>query len=228
MIQRLLLMLLLFGPLAAEGLEERLSQAIIDCLLPLLDAGEDSLALDWTMPALKSSLPDDLLVSTELRQLRQRGTSVIRIRLHDESRTLKSITLPVRVKRWRWLPVAAKDLAHGHILDFEDLVLKQIDITEMRDTDLPGMETVIGQQLCRYLTAGRPVHGRMIRQLPDLKRGDDLTVIVSSGAVRIEARGQALEEAHTGDEFLVRMEPTGKRLRAVLLESGKALVEAGG
>lgn len=218
---------LAFG--ASASLEAQARHAVEQELLPRLTTGADSLALEWKLPPLgPQGREDGLEIETMSSQVRERGTSVVRLRIHRDGVTRKKLTLPVRVRRWRQLPVAVRDLAHGRVLEPGDLSLRLVEVTDMRDTDLPGLDEALGQQLVRYLAAGRTVHGRMIRPLPDVRRGDALTVIVSSGGIRIEAPGRAMEEARKGERLLVRLDETGKRLRARLVSARRAMVEAGG
>jgi flagella basal body P-ring formation protein FlgA len=221
----LLLAALLPGLAAAGALEARVMAALADRLPGALPG--DSVAVDWGRLPLED-LPADCELSVEDLSDRRRGTSVYRVRFQRGDRTLRTLTLPVRQRIYSRRPVAARDLERGLVLGAGDLRLEWVESTRQAAGDLPTLEQVLGKRLERYLGEGRPVHGRMIRELPVVQRGERLTLTVVSGGISIHAEARALADGYPGEELPVRLVETGRRLEATLQEDGRAVVEVQG
>jgi len=187
----------------------------------------DSVAFDWTLPALPR-LSDSARVEAEAVQLRPRGTCVVALRLLEKDRVVRRLSVPVRVRRWDLLPVARRELSRGRVLTAEDLEERWMESTAMADADLIRLDEALGSRLSRYLLAGRPLARRQLEQVPDVRRGELLTVTVRSGGVAVRAAAHALEDGRIGESLQVKLEETGRRLVARLVAPGEAVLEVAG
>lgn len=208
-------------------LAERCDTALRQALAQGPWGSADSVAFSWQLPPL-ANLPADALVEAEALLLREAGTSTVALRLLDQGRCLRRLVVPVRVRRWRLLPVARADLPRGRVLGAADLEERWMETTHLAAADLPALGEVVGRRLERYLVAGRHIPARLLEQVPDVRRGEALTVTVVSGGVRISAGAEALEDARVGESLKVRLSDTGRRLDARLTAPGRAEVEVAG
>ena len=102
---------------------------------------------------------------------RLRGGNVFRVRFLEEGRQLRTLSLSATIRTWEQVPVAARDLPRGHILNPDDLAVEWRETTQLSQMDLPAPAEAIGMELNRYIAQGRLLHHRMLRDLPDLERG---------------------------------------------------------
>ena len=65
-----------------------------------------------------------------------------------------------------------------------------------------------------------------VRTAPDARSGDDVTVLVESGALRIQAPGRLMEDATLGEPVRVSNLATGAVMTGALVSPG--IVRAGG
>ncbi len=218
---------------AARAPEEngRLKAACDDALRGVLASGpwspRDSVSFDWILPVLPR-LADSATVEAQALQLRPRGTCTVALRLLEKGRVLRRLTVPVRVRRWDLLPVARRELPRGRVLGPEDLEERWLESTQLADGDLVPLAEALGCRVSRYLLAGRPVPRRMLETLPDVLRGENLTLCVRSGGVTISAAAEALEDGRIGQPLNVRLTETGRRLSVKLVAKGQAEVEVAG
>ncbi|MDP2360906.1 MAG: flagellar basal body P-ring formation chaperone FlgA [bacterium] len=219
------------GARAAAGGEgdvaERCDTALRAVLADGPWSGADSVAFDWTLPPLRG-VPAPALIEAEALQLRERGTCTVALRLLDQGRILRRLTVPVRVRRWEHLPVARRDLPRGRVLEEGDVEERWVETTHLAGGDLMPLGEVLGRRLARPLGAGRALPGRLLESVPDVRRGESLVLTVRSGGVSVSARAEALEDALIGQTFKVRLFETGRRMAARLTADGQALVEVGG
>ncbi len=187
----------------------------------------DSVAFDWSLPVLPR-LSDSARVEADVVQLRPRGTCVVALRLVDQGRVARRLTVPVRVRRWDLLPVARRELPRGRVLTAEDLEARWLESTAMADADLVSLEDALGNRLSRYLLAGRPLARRQLERVPDVRRGETLTVTVRTGGVAVRASAHALEDGRIGESLQVKLDDTGRRLTARLVAAGEAVLEVAG
>jgi flagella basal body P-ring formation protein FlgA len=214
---------------AEEG--GRLRTACDEALQGVLATGpwseRDSVDFDWLLPVLPR-LSDSATVEAEAMQMRPRGTCTVALRLLEQGRVQRRLTIPVRVRRWDLLPVARRELPRGRILSAEDLEERWLESTQWADGDLIPLAEALGCRVSRYLLAGRPLPRRMLESVPDVLRGENLTLTVRSGGVAVSAAAEALEDGRIGQTLQLRLTETGRRMNARLTSKGQAEVEVAG
>jgi flagella basal body P-ring formation protein FlgA len=93
--------------------------------------------------------------------------------------------------------------------------------------DAPVISTtaeIAGKVPRRTIRAGEPIRAQMLRDAPDLRRGDRVEVEVRSGTAQLRLEARAETEGRTGDNVRLRNPETGRRFEAVVAGAGKATV----
>jgi flagella basal body P-ring formation protein FlgA len=120
--------------------------------------------------------------------------------------------------------VLARPIARGEAFspaDFEHGTLSAAQARgALRATD------AVGREATRALAAGSPV--RLTDTLPVqlVRRGEPVSILVTSGTLTITAPGRALSGGGKGDAVRVFSNATGRTLDAVVSGSGKVLFAA--
>ncbi|MEC7946589.1 MAG: flagellar basal body P-ring formation chaperone FlgA [Myxococcota bacterium] len=127
-----------------------------------------------------------------------------------------------RVEVWMDVPVAAVAVSAGETVGITQrrMLRSQLQgtpVTPAADGDLEARVP---------LAAGEPVTLRSVRTTPDARSGDDVTVLVEAGALRIQAPGRLMEDAEVGQAVRVSNLATGAVMTGALVAPG--LVRAGG
>jgi flagella basal body P-ring formation protein FlgA len=172
-------------------------------------------------------IDEDVVIDLEAINERLQGTTMFRARFLQEGYLQRTLTIPVRIRSWRNMIVAAEDLKRGLILSAGDFNSRLIENTSLNDGDILQARTAIGQRLCRYVKKGDPLFGRMLRPVADLIRGSEIRLLISTGGVVVSAPATLEKDARIGELVPLRLVDTGKRVRAILRSRTEARLEVG-
>lgn len=101
-----------------------------------------------------------------------------------------------------------------------DVIPVTRDITYAGGT-LTDPERLDALEAASFIPAGTLLNDRNTRPIPDIRRGDTVTVEVSNGRVRIEAGAEAREDGRVGETILCRNPSSGEVFRAVIRSHGR-------
>ncbi len=90
---------------------------------------------------------------------------------------------------------------------------------------LATVEQAIGNQATRSLVPGQVVYATMIETPPEIVRGEDVNVEVSSGAVSLRFTARAEASGRLNDYVVVFQGETGKRYHGRVQDKGKVLID---
>ena len=204
------------GPAVVEqAVRERaamdLGVAVADVETPFLGMGR---ALDC---------PEDARVEvTPASGEEWRGVSdVSLVGVTAEGVTCDRLRIRPRVEVWLRVPVASESVAAGALVRAQPgRVLRSALSGAPVSMDARGLEAKVP------LAAGEPITVLSVRTAPDARSGDDVTVLVESGALRIQAPGRLMEDATLGEPVRVSNLATGAVMTGALVSPG--IVRAGG
>jgi flagella basal body P-ring formation protein FlgA len=135
--------------------------------------------------------------------------------------TCDRLRIRPRVEVWTRVPVAARAVAAGEPVSLaEGRVLR---------SSLGGAPVSFGETDLEAkvpLAEGEPVTVLAVRAAPDARSGDDVTVLVQAGALKVKAPGRLMEDARVGDPVRVSNLATGAVMTGALVAPG--IVRAGG
>jgi flagellar basal body P-ring formation protein FlgA len=125
---------------------------------------------------------------------------------------LAQITIPVPVPNRRLLP--------GEIVEEADLVIAHLPIGRIGSYAITNPAEVIGQQVRRVLSQGRPIQAQSIIQPLVIDRGDRVDIHFSDGLLALSSPGRALSDAHRGQEIRIVNLISNKTVIAVATGDG--------
>ena len=126
-----------------------------------------------------------------------------------------------RVEVWVPVPVAAAAVSAGQPVPVRPgRVLRSRLQGAVVSADASGLEAKVP------IAEGEPVTLLSVRPTPAARSGDDVTVLVQAGALRIQAPGRLMEDAAVGQPVRVSNLATGAVMTGALVAPG--LVRAGG
>ena len=215
----------LFLPALVHGsLNDRLSADLHKAFSVEPWASLDSFSLEIRAFSL-NGLPDNARIELEPLRSRRRGVNMQRVRFYGKDGSLlRNLTLSIKVRSWELLPVASLDLKRGDILSASNLSTKLLESTQLGEADCPLTESLYGQRMERHVEEGHPLTDGMCRPVPDVIRGDRLKISLQEGGLEIQLQGRAEKDACVGDPLDVRIDGSGKRLRARLISGNEALL----
>jgi flagellar basal body P-ring formation protein FlgA len=130
------------------------------------------------------------------------GRATVGVRCADGGRA--SVFVPVTVRIYAPVLVAAHPLASNQVLSTDDVRMEEAEITQ------PGLLTdaaqAVGRRIATGVNAGFPLRQDMLRTQQVIGQGDSVKVQVAGAGFAVSADGVAVAHATDGQTVQVRME----------------------
>ena len=153
-----------------------------------------------------------------------RGNCFIGVEFSKNGFLVKRLQIPARIKLFREVPVAVKTLFRGTVIQSEDIKFDKKDITNYQTSDLLTPEEIIGKKVRNNVPSGGVILRLSIENDKVINGGDKVKVVVESGAIRISATGEALQDGATGEIILVKREGTQSKLQGKVAADGTVII----
>ncbi|MBW4961660.1 flagellar basal body P-ring formation chaperone FlgA [Sulfitobacter sp. CW3] len=125
---------------------------------------------------------------------------------------LAQITVPVPVPNRRLLP--------DEIVSEADLAMVRLPMGRIGSYVVTDATEVVGKQVRRILSPGRPIQAQSIIQPLIIGRGDRVEIHFSDGILALSSPGRALSDAHRGQEIRIVNLISNKTVTAVATGDG--------
>jgi len=131
---------------------------------------------------------------------------------------------------WTQARMAAKRVHPGDRLTADMFVLRDVDVAygqahELRGVILEPETPVTGLEARQSVLEGQMLLSTSVQRVPDLRRGDTVTVQLVSNGLSLQTQGVAEEPAYTGDQVRVSASKTKRELVGRLSPSGTVEVK---
>jgi len=188
--------------LAAGWIRSALA-ARLKCAAEELDVRVDSARAAGTAGELREARAEVQWSGSQVRLGRQSAV----ITLSDGGKQAGRVQVGFDAGVFRTVPVAARDLPAGRLLAAEDVASARVRLTDL-SAELPSEAGLLsGVVTSRALRAGAPFDARTLVRQTVVRRGQPVTLVCESGAVRISETAIACADGALGD--LVTVERAG-------------------
>lgn len=120
--------------------------------------------------------------------------------------------------------VAAKDLIPGGAIGREDIRETSVREFPSHLPPIQSLQDILGHSVRRALKTGEILRPRMLVSMPDVNRGDTVTVIIQSGTAWLKLAALAQSSGRTG-EIICLQNPENHRLfRGTVIGKGQASI----
>ena len=133
-----------------------------------------------------------------------------------------SVFVPIEVRVWSMVPVAARPIARGRPVTPDDVRLDRVDVTRVTGNLLSPEESFDGNVAVRSIGAGEPLRRDLLRPPPILAAGDPVRVVYDGIGFAISIEGKALAPA--GDGQTVRVATAAGRVLSGVARPGHLVV----
>lgn len=150
------------------------------------------------------------------------GSGSIPLELRLDGRLYKRINASVvaRVEQPVW--VATRALSRGEAVTPEDVEL--VTRLFLRPADGPaGLDVPL--RTTRFVREGTPLTWDLVEPIPDVQKGELVTVVAIKGGVVVQVPGEALSDARVGERVAVRNLGSGSVVYGELADDGSVLVQ---
>ena len=144
--------------------------------------------------------------------------------LSVDGRPAGRVRAAARVKLIVPAVVAARRLERGHVITPGDLKPARISLDLVKEGALTDPAQAVGQSCRRRISPGRAVTERDLVPPKVIQRGDMVTIIAQTGALKVSTRGQAKQDGAIGDNIMVMNLNSKKTVPATVVASGAVKV----
>jgi flagella basal body P-ring formation protein FlgA len=149
------------------------------------------------------------------------GTSAATLRFRDSAG--RERPLSVRLVWTQPALVLSRSVKRGELLKESDFVVRQIRVSRAGVYASRASE-VLGRSLKKNLSQGETIPLNSVADVPIINRGKTVTITANNAGLRVEARGEALENGVLGDSIRVRNIASKVVIRAVVVAEDRVEV----
>ncbi|MBY0554605.1 flagellar basal body P-ring formation chaperone FlgA [bacterium] len=149
-----------------------------------------------------------------------------------------SVTLPIvatknsdlkgwvvaEIKRYQSVPVVSRSIKIGDVLTEDMFTVEKRQLTNSRDT-VQKIESVIGMQAIRFLTAGQVLQYGDIKKEQVLKKGQMVKAMFGTSDFEVAISAEAQEAGSVGDVVKIKNIDSQKVFAAKIIERGLVRIE---
>jgi flagellar basal body P-ring formation protein FlgA len=182
------------------------------------------------------SVPDRITWTGERLQLqveenpalRLRGPATVVVNLVVDGRLQNRIVTSAVVRTFSRVLVAARRLDRHTTLSPGDFREIRMETTFLQRPAFSSGDSLTGLRTRRIVAPGSLLYEDMLEPQPLVFEGDDVSIIVSSGAVRLSTHAVAREDGWKGDVITVKREGNREAVKARVEGSGTVAIGSGG
>ena len=145
------------------------------------------------------------------------GTTIFTLGVYNGGDLAKAVPVSVGVS------VAVKALVTKMPINvgegIHNLILEKRTITGRGEMPLTDSTFLEGKQAKKYIRAGSIVFPSMIEEIPVLKLGDKVNIVIEKGSIKVTAEGIARQKGAEGDIIRVVNLDSKKILKAEIIDS---------
>ncbi|MGH7442659.1 MAG: flagellar basal body P-ring formation chaperone FlgA [bacterium] len=165
--------------------------------------------------------PDDHALSgyVELR------VDVLQSSGSDEDKVVDTMPVSFLVERSGPRLFTTGDINPGDPLGPQNLALQVVDTTFAPD-GFDSLSRVQGRVAKAYIPAGRMLDSHMVDLPLAIHRGDEVRLLVRSGAIEVQTTAEAMRDAHVGESLPLRVQSSDRQVQARCVDSDVAVENA--
>lgn len=139
-----------------------------------------------------------------------------------------SLFVPLHIDRLVDVAVAVDNLPRGHAIGAADVHYEKRSLARLKRGYFSTKEGLIGKITTRTVNRGATYTANMVQQAKMVKRGERVTLSLSSGTVAVRVAGTALRDGARGDRIPVRNLSSKRVIQGVVHEPGLVLIGKAG
>lgn len=218
------------GTLALDDPEQKVEEAIKDYILTKFP--------DWTKDEIRISFRFAEKTFDELRKgggnvsfkvaeiypdFKPVGNVIFPIEVSGEFS--KRLFLRAKVEVIKKIVIAAKRIKKGKVLEESDLELKERDVALFPQKYYVDPNVLIGKEAKISIPAESTIFQWMVGEVPIVRQGSEVTVLVASPGLMVKTKGEALEDGYLDSEIKVKRKGQKKIFTAKVISANEVEVE---
>jgi flagella basal body P-ring formation protein FlgA len=139
-------------------------------------------------------------------------------------RSGEKVIVQAQVRALDWVVATRRPLKQGQLIEKDDIYLSLIDVRRMPKDALCRLEGAWGKVVRRSMEINMPVAENVLGDVPVIKKGQRVTLIISGPGLKITTQGEAREDGHSGRQMKVVNLFSKRDLRGVPVDENSVQV----
>lgn len=131
-----------------------------------------------------------------------------------------TVYVPVNVKLMQPVVVASRPLPARHILTEQDLTVRMVDVSRLRNTYFSDRMPLTGQQLKHSVSVGAVIGHNNVKPEKIIRRGEMITLVAEAGSMQVKMNGTALSDAVLGQKIRVKNSSSKRVVEGIVQAPG--------
>ncbi|MCK6190394.1 flagellar basal body P-ring formation chaperone FlgA [Pseudomonas sp. EYE_354] len=193
-----------------------------DYLATTQTPGRYEIQVNQLDPRLRMPMCDKELTATLESPAQPIGRVTVRVRCDGTSPW--TVFVPAQVKLFRDVVVVARPLKRTGIIGFEDIVLRERDISLINQGYLTSVDQAVGQRLTRPVVTDQVLTLVHLEQAEVIRKGDQVVISASSGGLSVKMPGEALSNGGMSEQIRVKNLNSNRVIKARVTAPGQVEV----
>lgn len=158
------------------------------------------------------------------QNLKLAGNVVLPLSVYEKGRFKEKVYLQARVKIMSDILVSSEKIRKGQAFTQSNTAYQEKDISFLPNTIIFDASLITGKESMTLIPKGAIVLDWMARKVPDIKRGDTVSVFFLEGQVSASIQGAALEDSYIGQKLRIKSAGSNKVIEAIVVSSTEAQI----
>lgn len=170
-------------------------------------------------PFMKSSeLPKDVKFIA-ISQKEPIGLFSARLEYTNGGTKIKYAQVKYQIRKFQYVAVITDKISRNKVLSPDDVVIERKNVTQLRERPVLSFDDIDGLRTKRNLKKGQILTHTALEKVPNIFRGNIISISYGNESFRIEAEGVALQEGSIGDIIKVKNTSSGKILQVKVIDN---------
>lgn len=173
-------------------------------------------------PRLRMPMCDKELTASLESPAKPLGRVTVKVRCEGSSPW--TVFVPAQVRLFRDVVTTARPLRRTGIVEPQDVVLRERDISAISQGYLTSLDQAIGQRLTRPMVADQVVTLVHLEQAEVIRKGDQVVITARSGTLSVRMPGEALANGGMAEQIRVKNLNSQRVIKAQVTAPGQVEV----
>ncbi|MBD8093213.1 flagellar basal body P-ring formation protein FlgA [Pseudomonas fluorescens] len=193
-----------------------------DYLATTQTPGRYEIQVNQLDPRLRMPMCDKELTASLESPAQPIGRVTVKVRCEGASPW--TVFVPAQVKLFRDVVVVTRPLKRTGIIGFEDVALRERDISLINQGYLTSVDQAIGQKLTRPMVTDQVITLVHLEQAEVIRKGDQVVISASSGGLTVKMPGEALSNGGMSEQIRVKNLNSNRVIKAQVTAPGQVEV----
>ncbi|WP_077048930.1 flagellar basal body P-ring formation chaperone FlgA [Pseudomonas sp. KK4] len=173
-------------------------------------------------PRLRMPMCDKELTASLESPAKPLGRVTVKVRCEGSSPW--TVFVPAQVRLFRDVVTTTRALRRSGIVEPQDVILRERDISAINQGYLTSLDQAIGQRLTRPMVGDQVITLVHLEQAEVIRKGDQVVITARSGTLSVRMPGEALSNGGMSEQIRVKNLNSQRVIKAQVVAPGQVEV----